>query len=79
MKAVAVSSQVEFENITYSTEVPIRENTIPTVGSAFLNIASSNPTRTHAVLQNCSGVLSPGTLTLVRCVRVVDDTVACQL
>ena len=57
--------QVEFENLTYTTEVPEREATIPTVGSSFLNVARSNPTRTHAVLQSCSGVLAPGTLTLV--------------
>jgi hypothetical protein len=43
--------QVEFENITYSTEVPLREAAIPTVASAFLNIAARKETRTHSVLQ----------------------------
>ena len=43
--------QVEFENITYTTKVPVREAHIPTVATALTGIASRPAMRTHAVLQ----------------------------
>jgi hypothetical protein len=61
-----VMRQVEFENITMTVQVPVRAEAIPTIGNTLLAAATPTPKRAHSVLQGCSGVLSPGSMTLVR-------------
>ncbi len=61
---------MEFENISMSVQVPVLEQHVPTIGSALVGIATPSPKRAYSVLQGCSGVLAPGSMTLVR-VRVV--------
>ena len=43
--------QVEFEDVTFTTRVPVRPNDVPNVGTALLGMANPPTTRTHAVLQ----------------------------
>jgi hypothetical protein len=53
-------------------EVPVLvKDSVDNIGTAVLNAFVPRETRTRAVLTNCSGVLCPGTLTLVRCNELV--------
>lgn len=63
-----VRLQIEFEELTYSAEVPMHETGIPNWGKQLLATATmrSPPTKTKTILSKCSGVLQPGQLTLVR-------------
>ncbi len=57
-------SQVEFENLTYSRTVSKRDLGVPNVLSPVLSLSKSG-SHTVAVLQNCSGILVPGSMTLL--------------
>ena len=60
--------QVEFEGLSFSAHVPLRETGIPTVGKKLLSLVTPRKAKTKAktILSGCSGVLQPGQLTLVR-------------
>lgn len=73
MKDRLPECQIEFENLSYSVEVDGEDEAtkIPTVGSTFIGLAKSlmhtekNTKRTVTVLNNMTGVLAPGTMTLL--------------
>ena len=58
--------QVEFEEISYSKQVPVLEEGVENIGTVLAGAFLKRRTKTRSVLAKCSGVLSPGTLTLVR-------------
>ncbi len=57
---------MEFEHVTYAVDVDVHDVGIRDIGTAMLGMAKPKETRHRAVLKNISGVLSPGTMTLVR-------------
>jgi hypothetical protein len=57
--------QIEFESLSYIVKIPLLESGITNIGTAICGAVTPRPTKVKAVLTNCSGVLSPGTLTLV--------------
>lgn len=58
--------QIEFEDLSYSVEVPVLKKGVEDIGTAVTGMFDSHSTKSRAVLTKCSGILSPGTLTLVR-------------
>lgn len=58
-------AQIEFEDISYSVDVPVMGSSVENVGTAFVNMFSRRETARMPVLSGCSGVFAPGTLTLV--------------
>lgn len=60
------SAQIEFEDVSYTVDVPVLGQGVPNIGSAIVGRYQKHETATRSVLSRCSGVLSPSTLTLVR-------------
>ena len=59
-------AQIEFEDVSYSVQVPVRQHVVKNMATALVGMVTPKETKTRVVLSKCSGVLSPGTLTLVR-------------
>ena len=58
--------QIEFEDLSYSVRVPVLGHGVDSIGTSLVKLFVPQETATRAVLSKCSGVFSPGTLTLVR-------------
>ena len=59
-------AQIEFEDVSYSVRVPSAGAGVENMGTAFRGLFTPKDTVPLNVLSSCSGVLAPGTLTLVR-------------
>ena len=58
------SVQVEFENLSYSVQVKQSDDSVQTVGRAMTSLRKP-PTKTLTILNNLTGIIPPGTMTLV--------------
>jgi hypothetical protein len=67
--------QIEFESLSFAVKVPVLQNGVTNIGTTICGVLAPRATKTKAVLSNCSGVLSPGTLTLVRTCKLYDTLV----
>lgn len=65
---VMFAVQVEFEDVSFFAKVPLQAAGVANLGNTLTGLLNPNKVRskTKAIVSHCSGVLEPGTITLVR-------------